>query len=49
MAMIKLCKLQLDSANDGYESTSASISYTVAPGVSAILGFSDSTSSNEGF
>ena len=36
------------SANDGYESTSASISYTVAPGVSAILGFSDSTSSNEG-
>tara|TARA_B100001123_G_scaffold183279_1_gene209888 strand:- start:523 stop:1638 length:1116 start_codon:yes stop_codon:yes gene_type:complete len=37
-----------DSANDGYESTSASISYTVAPGVSAIVGFSDSESINEG-
>jgi hypothetical protein len=37
-----------DSSNDSYESTSASISYTVAPGVSAIVGFSDSTSTNEG-
>jgi len=36
-----------DTSNDGYESTSASISYTVAPGVSAILGWSDSASSNE--
>jgi len=37
-----------DSGNDGYENTSASISYTVAPGVSAILGWSDGTSTNEG-
>ena len=37
-----------DSANDGYENTSASISYTVAPGVSAIVGFSDGESINEG-
>tara|TARA_B100001123_G_C15270431_1_gene1010111 strand:+ start:625 stop:1704 length:1080 start_codon:yes stop_codon:yes gene_type:complete len=37
-----------DSSNDSYESTSASISYTVAPGVSAIVGWSDSTSTNEG-
>ena len=37
-----------DTDNDGYESTSASVSYTVAPGVSAIVGFSDSTSTNEG-
>ena len=44
----KAVQATASSANDGYESTSASISYTVAPGVSAILGFSDSTSSNEG-
>jgi len=36
------------SANDGYEATTASISYTVAPGVSAIIGWSDGTSTNEG-
>jgi hypothetical protein len=37
-----------DSANDAYESTSASVSYTVAPGVSTIVGFKDSTSTDEG-
>ena len=37
-----------DSSNDSYESTSASVSYTVAPGVSAIIGWSDGTSTNEG-
>jgi len=37
-----------DSDNDSFEATNASISYTVAPGVSAIVGFKDSTSTNEG-
>jgi len=37
-----------DSSNDSYESTNASVSYTVAPGVSAIVGFKDSTSTDEG-
>jgi len=37
-----------DSANDAYESTNASVSYAVAPGVSAIVGFKDSTSTDEG-
>jgi predicted porin len=37
-----------DSANDAHESTNASVSYTVAPGVSAIVGYKDSTSTDEG-
>jgi hypothetical protein len=37
-----------DSNNDSYESTAASISYSVISGVSAIVGFSDSTSTDEG-
>jgi len=37
-----------DSANDSYEATNASVSYAVAPGVSAIVGWKDSTSTDEG-
>ena len=44
----KTMNTNTDSANDSYESTSASISYAVVSGVTAILGFSDSTSTDEG-
>jgi hypothetical protein len=37
-----------DSSNDSYEATNASVSYSVAPGVSAIVGWKDSTSTDEG-
>ena len=35
-------------SNDGTDTTSASVSYAVASGVTAILGYSDTESSNEG-
>ena len=44
----KTINTNTDSANDSYESTSASISYAVVSGVTAILGFSDGTSTDEG-
>jgi hypothetical protein len=44
----KAINTSTDSDNDAYESTSASISYSVISGVSAIVAFSDQTSTDEG-